>query len=124
MLPNRILARFLSGGKHQTLGSIARAGMKAPGPQSIPMRPVPWGSPLPTSEASAKRARANAAKKQPAKKQSVIKQTARGKQVAKRAAKGRFDGSVVLPDADLTLYRQAQQGNAVIQPGEPNRRRI
>lgn len=119
--PNRMLARFLSVGKHQTLSSIARAGMgvDTSGPRSIPMRPVPWGSPLPTSEKSAQKSRA-AAKKTT---QPVIKKTARGKQVAKRKAGGKFDGSYI-QRADLTLYRDVQAGRAVIQPGEPGRRRL
>lgn len=124
MTPNRVLARFASGGRHQTLGAIARAGLKmqAPTPRSIPMRPVPWGSPLPTSKASAAKSRTAAANKTTAA-QAVIKQTARGKQVARRKAGGKFDGSYIQP-ADLSLYRQARDGRAVIQPGEPGRRRI
>jgi hypothetical protein len=127
--PNRMLARFVSGGKHQTFGAILRAGMRAnvPGPSAIPMRPVPRGSALPKTEAAAKRARSAAKKAAVSKqavKQPVIKKTAVGKQVAKRGAKGRFDGSVVLPGADLSLYRRAVDGNAVVQPGEPGRRRL
>lgn len=121
MTPNRITARYASGGKHQTWGAIARAALKAQPSQPIPMRPVPWGSPLPRAEKSAQRSRDAAAKKVT---QPVIKKTVRGKQVAKRKSKGHFDGSVVLPGADLSLYREAQSGRAVIQPGEPNRRRL
>lgn len=119
MTPNRITARFASGGKHQTWGAIARAAMKTQPSRSIPMRPVPWGSPLPVTEKSARKSRATA--KKPA--QPVIKKTARGKQIARRKAGGKFDGSYVQP-GDLNLYRDVQAGRAVIQPGEPNRRRL
>lgn len=116
--PNRMLARFISGGKHQTLSSIARAGLKmqAPSPRPVPMRSVPWGSPLSTTKKAAQKSHA-AVTKQP-----VIKKTVAGKQVAKRKAGGKFDGSYI-QRADLTLYNQAKTGKAVIQPGEPNRRR-
>lgn len=126
MAPNRVLARFASGGKHQTFTGIAKAGLglNAPGPRAIPMRPVPYGSPLPTTKASAAKSRAAAAKKQGAK-QPVIKKTAAGKQVAKRKAKGHFDGSVVLPGADLTAYRRAVDGqiDPVQQVRQPRRRK-
>lgn len=124
MTPNRIAARFFSGGRYQTLGALVRGALHAnpPSPRSIPMRPVPWGSPLPTTKASAAKSRAAAANKAAAA-QAVIKQTARGKQVASRKAGGKFDGSYIQP-ADLSLYRQAKGGNAVIQPGEPGRRRL
>jgi hypothetical protein len=57
--PNRMLARYLSGGRHQTLTAILAAlfGLKLRGPRRIPMRPVPWGSPVPMSEKAAQRAR-------------------------------------------------------------------
>jgi hypothetical protein len=127
MAPNRVLARFASGGKHQTFSAIARAGLglNVPGPRSIPMRPVPYGSPLPTTKASAAKSRASATKKAAAAKQPVIKQTARGKQVAKRKAKGQFDGSVTLPGADLTAYRRAVAGQVdpAQQVRQPRRRK-
>jgi hypothetical protein len=124
MTPNRIFLRLMTGGRYETARGLVRGAVRssAPSPRSIPMRPVPYGSPLPTTKASAQKSRAAA--KKTAAKQPVIKKTARGKQVAKRGAGGKFEGSVTLPGADLTLYKQVQAGRAVIQPGEPNRRRL
>lgn len=69
MTPNRVTARFMSGGKYQTWGAIARAVTRTgTGQRSIPMRAVPMGSPVPTSDAAAKRARAAAVKKTASKK--------------------------------------------------------
>jgi hypothetical protein len=127
MRPDRVFLRFWTGGKYQTFGGLVRGALGA-SRQQVPMRAVPPGSPVPKTAGAAKRARAVAAKTASASKQTtkqpVIKKTARGKQVAKRKGKGQFDGSVVLPGADLTLYRRAVDGNAIVQPGEPGRRRI
>lgn len=127
MRPDKVFLRFMTGGKYQTFGGLVRGAVGASS-QPVPMRPVPPGSSVPKTEGAAKRARATAAKKTAASnaaaRQPVIKKTARGKQVAKRKGKGQFDGSVVLPGADLTLYRRAVDGNAIVQPGEPKRRRL
>jgi hypothetical protein len=44
--------------------------------------------------------------------------------VRKNDGSGQLNGSVILPAADLTHYRRAVDGNAVVQPGEPGRRRL
>jgi hypothetical protein len=54
----------------------------------------------------------------------AAKKAASPKQAYKQGKDGRMQGSVTLPGADLTLYRQVQAGRVVIQPGEPNRRRL
>lgn len=60
-----------------------------------------------------------------AKKSAAAAKTAAGKKQNYRQNKdGKMNGSVTLPGADLTHYNAAKNGNAVIQPGEPNRRRI
>lgn len=135
MTPNRVFARFISGGKHQTLTSIARAGvgMSAPSPRAIPMRPVQPGSPLPTTKASAQRSRAAAAKKQQAKKATAKKaprkKTAAGKvQIPQRNADGTFNGSVSFPTfgpREQSMYERGLTG--WVDPGQqvrqPRRRK-
>lgn len=92
MRPDRVLARFFSGGKHATWGGIARAATGTKPPKSIPMRAVPLGSPLPTTKAAAQRARASAAqkkttaKKQPSAYEAAKKIPARNQAAAKKAA--------------------------------------
>ncbi len=126
MTPNRVLARVASGGKHQTLTGIARAGLglNIQGPRSIPMRPVPYGSPMPTTKASAAKSRAAAAKKRPAKKATAkkptVKRTAAGKvQIPKRNPDGTFDGSVSFPTfgpREQAAYERALRGQ--VDPGQ------
>jgi hypothetical protein len=128
MTPNRVLARFISGGKHQTFKGIARAGLGAQPGRPVPMRAVPWGSPLPTTKASAQRSRA-AAKKQPANKvatkktvakKAVAKKTASGKvQIPKRNPDGTFDGSVSFPTfgaREQAMYERGLRG--AVDPGQ------
>ena len=135
MTPNRVTARFASGGAHQTWGAIFRAALKAPGPtSSTPMRAVPWGSPLPKTKASAARSRASAAKKQPAKK-AVAKKTAVGRktaagrvQVPKRNPDGTFDGTVSFPTfgaREQAMYERGLRGGVdpVQQVRQPRRKR-
>lgn len=55
----------------------------------------------------------------------AAKKTAGGKrQQYVQGDGGLMQGSVTLPGADLTHYNAAKGGNAVIQPGEPKRRRL
>lgn len=120
MTPNRVTARFASGGKYQTWTALVRGATRStvPGPRAIPMRAVPRGSPLPTTKASAAKSRAAAAKKQAAK-QPVIKKTAGGKQVAKRVGKGRFDGSVSVSTfgpREQAMYERGMAG--YVDPGQ------
>lgn len=60
MRPDRVFLRFMTGGRYQTVGGLMR-GVTHTGRKSIPMRPVPPGSALPTTKAAAKRARATVA---------------------------------------------------------------
>lgn len=140
MTPNRVAARLISGGKHQTLGSIVKAPLKAPRTYGMAdeARLTPAQRAVPLSErgrgGARKRADPYAAaaaiparnRAQAAKRAAAARKAAGGKakQQHVQGKDGKMQGSVTLPGADLTLYRQAQQGDAVIQPGEPNRRRL
>ena len=99
MRPDKVLARFFSGGKYQTWGAICRAvartvlGLGVQGGARVPMRPVPPGSPLPTTKAAAQRARAGAAqgkktaaKKQPSAYEAAAAIPARNRAAAKKTA--------------------------------------
>jgi hypothetical protein len=143
MYPNRVLARLMSGGKHQTIGAWTRSYVTPPGPRTFRMADEVNLSDrqrlLPPSQR-----KGAAPRKAPAKKQSpyeAAKQIpARNRATAVKAAKktaaagkpkttykqgkdGKMQGSVNL-GADLSLYKDVQAGRAVIQPGEPNRRRL
>ena len=140
MYPNRMTARLLSGGRHQTIGAWVRSYFRPPGPRSYRMADEPNLSDaqrlLPPSQR-----RGSAPRKAPAKKQSsyeAAKQIpARNQAVAKKAAAarraaggkkqqhvqgkgGRMQGSVTLPGADLTAYRRGVAGQ--VDPAQQVRR--
>lgn len=145
MYPNRVTARLMSGGRHQTIGAWLRSYVTPPGQRTFRMADegklsdVQRLAPLSQRRGAAPR-KAPAKKKQSpyeVAKQIPARNRAQGaaiagktaasgkkKQVYRQNKDGTMNGSVTLPGADLRLYRDAQAGRAVIRPGEPNRRRL
>lgn len=142
MTPNRVLARFISGGRHQTFTSIAKGYGR---PVSVHrmaderkltaaqrrVAPSERGRRAAAKKTAGSKASAyEAAAQIPARNRTAATKAAKGaaagrsKQVAVQGKDGRFRGSVTLPGADLSLYRDVQAGRAVIEPGEPRRRRL
>ena len=130
MYPNRITARLLSGGRHQTIGAWVRSYFRPPGPRSYRMADEPNLSDaqrlalpsqrkgtVPRKAAAKKQSPYEVAKQIPARNRAqcaaIAKKAAAGgkkKQVYRQNKDGTMNGSVTLPGADLTAYRRAVAG--------------
>lgn len=130
MYPNRVTARLMSGGRHQTLGAWLRSHVAPPGQRTFRMAdegklsdaqrlapPSQRRGTAPRKKAAKKQSPYEVAKQIPARNRAqaaTIAKKAAGsgkkKQAYRQKKDGTMNGSVTLPGADLTAYRRAVAG--------------